>query len=117
MPRPASRASSSPSETLTDKEIYDLIFAPGFSTAEQVTDISGRGVGMDVVRRNIEKLRGKVDIDTVTGKGTTFTIYLPLTLAIIDGMIVSVGSERYIIPTLSVRESFRPQTGDDRHRA
>ena len=67
------------------------------------------GVGMDVVRRNIEKLRGKVDIDTVLGEGTTFTIYLPLTLAIIDGMIVSVGSERYIIPTLSVRESFRPK--------
>jgi two-component system chemotaxis sensor kinase CheA len=98
-----------PGQTLTDKEIYDLIFAPGFSTAEQVTDISGRGVGMDVVRRNIEKLRGKVDIDTVLGGGTTFTIYLPLTLAIIDGMIVSVGGERYIIPTLSVRESFRPK--------
>lgn len=98
-----------PNENLTDKEIYDLIFAPGFSTAEQITDISGRGVGMDVVRRNIEKLRGKVDIDTAPGQGTTFTIYLPLTLAIIDGMIVSVGSERYIIPTLTVRESFRPK--------
>lgn len=98
-----------PGETLTDKEIYDLIFAPGFSTAEAVTDISGRGVGMDVVRRNIEKLRGKVDIETVLGQGTTFTIYLPLTLAIIDGMIVSSGGERYIIPTLSVRESFRPK--------
>ena len=98
-----------PGQTLSDKEIYDLIFAPGFSTAEKITDISGRGVGMDVVRRNIEKLRGKVDIDTVLGQGTTFTIYLPLTLAIIDGMIVSVGGERYIIPTLSVRESFRPK--------
>lgn len=98
-----------PNESLSDKEIYDLIFAPGFSTAEVVSDISGRGVGMDVVRQNIEKLRGKVDIDTVPGQGTTFTIYLPLTLAIIDGMIVSVGSERYIIPTLSVRESFRPR--------
>jgi two-component system chemotaxis sensor kinase CheA len=98
-----------PGQSLADKEIYDLIFAPGFSTADQVTDISGRGVGMDVVRRNIEKLRGKVEIDTVTGQGTTFTIYLPLTLAIIDGMIVSVGGERYIIPTLSVRESFRPR--------
>ncbi len=98
-----------PGQSLSDKEIYDLIFAPGFSTAEQVTEISGRGVGMDVVRRNIEKLRGKVDIDTVPGQGTTFTIYLPLTLAIIDGMIVSVGGERYIIPTLSVRESFRPK--------
>jgi len=98
-----------PNQTLTDKEIYELIFAPGFSTADQITDISGRGVGMDVVRRNIEKLRGKVEIDTVAGQGTTFTIYLPLTLAIIDGMIVSVGDERYIIPTLSVRESFRPR--------
>ncbi len=98
-----------PGQVLSDKEIYDLIFAPGFSTADQVTDISGRGVGMDVVRRNIEKLRGKVDIDTAAGQGTTFTIYLPLTLAIIDGMIVSVGGERYIIPTLSVRESFRPK--------
>lgn len=98
-----------PNESLTDKQIYELIFAPGFSTAEQITDISGRGVGMDVVRRNIEKLRGKVDIETTAGQGTTFTIYLPLTLAIIDGMIVSVGGERYIIPTLSVRESFRPK--------
>lgn len=98
-----------PNETLSDKEIYELVFAAGFSTAENVTDISGRGVGMDVVRRNIEKLRGKVDIDTVLGGGTTFTIYLPLTLAIIDGMIVSIGAERYIIPTLTVRESFRPR--------
>lgn len=98
-----------PNETPFDKEIYHLIFAAGFSTAEKITDISGRGVGMDVVRRNIEKLRGKVDIDTVLGGGTTFTIYLPLTLAIIDGMIVSIGAERYIIPTLTVRESFRPK--------
>lgn len=98
-----------PNETLPEKDIYDLIFAPGFSTAEVVSDISGRGVGMDVVRQNIEKLRGKVEIDTIPGQGTTFTIYLPLTLAIIDGMIVSIGGERYIIPTLSVRESFRPK--------
>lgn len=94
---------------LPDHEIFDLIFAPGFSTAENVTDISGRGVGMDVVRRNIESLRGKIVIDSAIGKGTTFTIYLPLTLAIIDGMIVAVGGERFIIPTLSVRESFRPK--------
>jgi len=98
-----------PGQSLSDKEIYGLIFAPGFSTADKVTDISGRGVGMDVVRRNIEKLRGKVEIDTIPGDGTTFTIYLPLTLAIIDGMIVGVGEERYIIPTLSIRESFRPR--------
>ena len=98
-----------PNETLPDKDIYELIFAAGFSTAEVISDISGRGVGMDVVRQNIEKLRGKVEIQTVPGEGTTFTIYLPLTLAIIDGMIVSVGGQRYIIPTLSVRESFRPK--------
>jgi two-component system chemotaxis sensor kinase CheA len=98
-----------PGETLPDKDIFALISASGFSTAEKVTDISGRGVGMDVVRRNIEKLRGKIDIDSVPGHGTTFSIFLPLTLAIIDGMIVSVGGERYIIPTLAVRESFRPR--------
>jgi two-component system chemotaxis sensor kinase CheA len=97
--------------TLTDAEIFALIFAPGFSTAEVVTDLSGRGVGMDVVRRNIEKLRGKVEIQSVAGHGTTFTIVLPLTLAIIDGMLVGVGDDRYIIPTLSVRESFRPRPG------
>ncbi|MCS7089618.1 MAG: chemotaxis protein CheA [Limisphaera sp.] len=95
--------------TLTDLEAYNLIFAPGFSTADQVTEISGRGVGMDVVRKNIEKLRGKIEIQTQPGLGTTFTIYLPLTLAIIDGLIVSVGDKRYIIPTLTVRESLRPR--------
>ena len=97
-----------PDASLPDSEIFGLIFAAGFSTAEAVTDISGRGVGMDVVRRNIENLRGKIDITSETGVGTTFTISLPLTLAIIDGLIVGVGPERYIIPTLSVRESFRP---------
>ena len=100
-----------PNTTLTEAEAFALIFAPGFSTAEIVTDVSGRGVGMDVVRRNIEKLRGKVEIQSVAGQGTTFTILLPLTLAIIDGMLVGVGDDRYIIPTLSVRESFRPRPG------
>lgn len=95
-------------DRLTDKESYGLIFAAGFSTAEVVTEISGRGVGMDVVRRNIEKLRGKIDIESVIGQGTTFTISLPLTLAIIDGLIVTIGDQRFILPTLSVRESFRP---------
>lgn len=95
-------------EHLSDKEIFNLIFAAGFSTAEKVTDISGRGVGMDVVRRNIENLRGKIDIESRLGEGTTFTISLPLTLAIIDGLIVSIGEQRFILPTLSVRESFRP---------
>jgi two-component system chemotaxis sensor kinase CheA len=96
---------------LSDSAILNLIFAPGFSTAEKVTDISGRGVGMDVVRRNIEKLRGKVEIQSTPGKGSRFTIYLPLTLAIIDGMIVGIGGQRYILPTLAVRESFRPAAG------
>jgi len=97
--------------TPTEEEVFALIFAPGFSTAEKVTDVSGRGVGMDVVRRNIEKLRGKIEIRSLAGQGTTFTIVLPLTLAIIDGMLVGVGDDRYIIPTLSVRESFRPRPG------
>lgn len=100
-----------PDAKLSDEELFAVIFAPGFSTAEKVTDVSGRGVGMDVVRRNIEKLRGKVEIQSVAGQGTTFTIVLPLTLAIIDGMLVGVGEDRYIIPTLSVRESFRPRPG------
>lgn len=100
-----------PDAPISEKEIFNLIFAPGFSTADKVTDISGRGVGMDVVRRNIENLRGRVDIESVLGKGTTFSIYLPLTLAIIDGLLVNVGTERFILPTLSVRESFRPAPG------
>lgn len=93
---------------LSDEEIFKLIFLPGFSTAEKVTSISGRGVGMDVVRRNIDKLRGRIEITSTLGAGSCFTIYLPLTLAIIDGLLISVGQERYILPTLSVRESFRP---------
>ena len=95
----------------TDEEIFNFIFAAGFSTAEKITDLSGRGVGLDVVRRNIEKLRGRIDISSSAGKGTLFKITLPLTLAIIDGLIVKVGEERYILPTLSVRESFRPEAG------
>jgi two-component system, chemotaxis family, sensor kinase CheA len=95
-------------ESLTDREVLDLIFAPGFSLASKVTDLSGRGVGMDVVRRNIERLRGTIEIDSVEGRGTTFTIGLPLTLAIIEGLLVQVGDQRFVVPTLSVRESFRP---------
>ena len=98
-------------EILDDRETFDLIFAAGFSTAEKVTDLSGRGVGMDVVRRNIEKMRGKIEIDSVEGRGTTFTLYVPLTLAIIEGLLVGIGDQRYVIPTLSVRESFRPLPG------
>ncbi len=93
----------------TDKSIFNLIFLPGFSTAEAVTDISGRGVGMDVVRGNIARLRGRIDITSALGAGTTFEIFLPLTLAIIDGMLVGVGQERFIVPTLTIRESLRPQ--------
>lgn len=93
---------------IPDSEVYNLVFLPGFSTAAKVTDISGRGVGMDVVRRNIEALRGKVEIKSTPGKGSTFVMRLPLTMAIIDGMIVRVGSQRYVIPTLSIEQSFRP---------
>jgi two-component system chemotaxis sensor kinase CheA len=97
-----------PGDTLSDSEIFGFIFAPGFSTAEKITDISGRGVGMDVVRKNIDKLGGNVEVQSTPGQGSTFTILLPLTLAVIDGLLVSVGARRFIIPTLSVRESFRP---------
>ncbi|MBU1218891.1 chemotaxis protein CheA [Myxococcota bacterium] len=96
------------SDKPSDAEIYNLIFAPGFSTAEKVTEISGRGVGMDVVRRNIESLQGKVLIETNPGRGTKFRIVLPLTTAIIDGMIVTCGDSRYIIPTLSIISSLQP---------
>ena len=96
---------------LTDREIFQFIFEPGFSTADKVTDISGRGVGMDVVRYNIEKLRGSISVESVLGHGATFTISLPLTLAIIEGLIVHVGARQFVLPTLSVRESFRPVPG------
>lgn len=94
---------------LSDSEVFELIFEPGFSTAAQVTDVSGRGVGMDVVRRNIEKMRGRVSIDSTPGRGTTFRLILPLTLAIIDGMLVRVGKERYLVPSLSIVEALQPQ--------
>jgi two-component system chemotaxis sensor kinase CheA len=91
-----------------DAEIYQMIFHPGLSTAKSVTDISGRGVGMDVVKKNIEALRGTVEIRSEKGKGTCFTIRLPLTLAIISGMVVRLHQERYIVPTLSVLATIRP---------
>jgi len=93
---------------MTDREIYNLIFAPGFSTAEKVTEVSGRGVGMDVVRRNVESLRGRVSIDSEPGRGSVFSIHLPLTLAITDGMVIRVGSQRYIIPSVKIHMSMRP---------
>jgi two-component system chemotaxis sensor kinase CheA len=94
--------------TLTDTEVFNLIFEPGFTTAAQVTNVSGRGVGMDVVRRHIEKLRGRIEIRSTPGHGATFLLKLPLTLAIIEGLVVSVGAERYIVPLFAVREMFRP---------
>lgn len=97
---------------LEDRDALELIFAAGFSTAEQVSDLSGRGVGMDVVRRNIERLRGTVEIESHLGTGTTFTIFLPLTLAIIEGLLVAVGEQQFILPAVTVRESFRPRPGD-----
>jgi two-component system chemotaxis sensor kinase CheA len=97
-------------EKITDDQIWALIFKPGFSTAEKVTDVSGRGVGMDVVKRNIDALGGTVNIKTALGKGTTFTLRLPLTLAIIEGMTVRVGKETYIVPLLSIVESIQPIT-------
>jgi len=99
-------------DSLSDRDVYNLIFEPGFSTAKVVTEVSGRGVGMDVVRRNIEALRGQVEITSTPGKGSVFSIRLPLTLAIIDGMVVRVGKERYVIPTLSIVISVRPQPED-----
>lgn len=96
-------------DKITDDQIWPLIFKPGFSTAEKVTDVSGRGVGMDVVKRNIEALGGTVSIKTTLGKGTTFTLKLPLTLAIIEGMTIRVGHETYILPMLSIVESIQPK--------
>ncbi|WP_420411750.1 chemotaxis protein CheA [Roseibium sp.] len=95
---------------LSDEEIDDLIFAPGFSTAQSVTDVSGRGVGMDVVRRNINNLGGRISVQSSYGKGTRFTLTIPLTLAVLDGMLVALGAETYILPLTSIVESFRPTT-------
>lgn len=99
-------------DSLNERELAGLILMPGFSTAKKVTDVSGRGVGLDVVKRNIDILRGQVEIRTEEGRGSVFTIKLPLTLAIIDGMVVLVGEERYIIPTLSITQSLRPTFED-----
>lgn len=95
-------------EILEEREIYELIFHPGFSTNEQVTEVSGRGVGMDVVKRSVERLRGKIEISSSQGCGTQFNLKLPLTMAIIDGMIVRVGEERFVVPTIALNESLRP---------
>jgi two-component system chemotaxis sensor kinase CheA len=94
-------------EEPADEQIYELIFLPGFSTAEKTTDVSGRGVGMDVVRRNVKELGGKIEIHSTVGKGSRFVITLPLTLAIVDGQSVSVGAETYIVPLTSIVESLQ----------
>ncbi len=99
-------------EDMTDKEIYNLILLPGFSTNDQVTEFSGRGVGMDVVTKNIEAVGGTLSVDSVENKGTIITMKIPLTLAIIDGMSIKVGNSRYTIPTISIKESFRPKDSD-----
>jgi two-component system chemotaxis sensor kinase CheA len=96
-----------PNDSLTDAEINELIFVPGFSTAEKTTDVSGRGVGMDVVRRNVKQLGGKIDVRSDRGRGSRFTITLPLTLAIVDGQSVAVGTETYIVPLISIVESMQ----------
>lgn len=97
---------------MTEKDSVNLIFHPGFSTKQEVTEVSGRGVGMDVVRTNIERLQGEIQIKTEVGKGTTFRVVLPLTLAIIDGMVVRSGEERFVIPLAQVHESVRPTSKD-----
>ncbi|GFD79602.1 chemotaxis protein CheA [Tenacibaculum sp. KUL118] len=96
------------SDDMPDSEVWQLIFQAGFSTAEAITDVSGRGVGMDVVRRNIESIGGRIDIESSAGEGSAFFIHLPLTLAIVDGMCVSVGKQIFVIPLLNIIESFQP---------
>jgi len=96
----------------SDREVFNLIFEPGFSTAQVVTDVSGRGVGMDVVKKNIEQLHGTVEIKSEKGAGSVFRMSLPLTLAIIDGMVIRVGRETYVIPTVSIIRSVKPAAGD-----
>lgn len=102
------------SDQMTDQEVFSLIFEAGFSTADQVTDVSGRGVGMDVVRRNIQAMGGRVEIESMLGVGTRMTVRLPLTLAILDGMSVAVGNQTYILPLSYVIESLQPAAGDIR---
>lgn len=102
----------SPDKKLNDSEIYSLIFHPGLSSVEKVTDLSGRGVGMDVVRRSIEQLQGKVDVESEKGRGTKVSLELPFTLAITDGMLVNVGAQKFIIPTINIEKTFRAEQQD-----
>jgi two-component system chemotaxis sensor kinase CheA len=93
---------------MSDSEVANLIYQPGLSTADTVTDVSGRGVGLDVVRKGAEALRGRIDISSEFGKGCTFSLRLPLTMAVTDGMLVKVGDQRYILPTVNINMSLRP---------
>ncbi|HNZ64661.1 MAG TPA: chemotaxis protein CheA [Smithella sp.] len=99
-------------DRMTDQEVWQMIFLPGFSTAEKVTEVSGRGVGMDVVRQAVEALRGRIEVQTTEGQGCTFIMRMPLTMAITDGMIVKVGSQRYILPTFNIQKAVRPEESD-----
>ncbi|MBP2300150.1 chemotaxis protein CheA [Azospirillum picis] len=101
-----------PGATLTDEEIDNLIFLPGFTTADQVSNLSGRGVGMDVVRRNISSLGGRIGVYSTPGEGSRFVLSLPLTLAVLDGMVISVGEERFVLPLTNIVESLRPKPAD-----
>jgi len=102
----------SPDANLSDEEINNLVFMPGFSTAESVTNVSGRGVGMDVVRKNIQSLGGRISIRSVEGKGSKFTMSLPLTLAVMDGMVVDIGPEKYVLPLVNIIQTLRPGKED-----
>lgn len=99
-------------ERMTDKEVWQMVFLPGFSTAEKVTEISGRGVGMDVVRQAVDSLRGRIEVQNTEGQGCAFIMRMPLTMAITDGMIVKVGSQRYVLPTANIQKAVRPVESD-----
>lgn len=101
-----------PDNEMSDKEIFNLILLPGFSTKDNISEFSGRGVGMDVVKKNVETVGGSISVDSIAGIGTTITVKIPLTLAIIDGMNVKVGNSFYTIPTISIKEFFRPRKSD-----
>jgi two-component system chemotaxis sensor kinase CheA len=105
----------SPTDQLSDEQLHSFIFKPGFSTAATVSDLSGRGVGMDVVQRSVDALNGAITVHTTKGQGTTVRIRLPLTLAILDGLLVRTDNHTYIIPLLAVVESFRPKPDDVKH--
>ena len=104
--------SPSEAEAMADGDVWQLIFAPGFSTASEVTDVSGRGVGMDVVKRGVEALNGSIEIESASGRGSVFRVRLPLTMAIVDGLSVSLSDDTFIVPLVSVVESIRPQASD-----